>query len=105
MIRTLAFLALLPACSVAFQTKPSYTQPVTTNDCTTSRTLPYLDTAGIAAGLTVAGIGLADQEHDNGTALMMAGTAVAFGYLVSAGTGFRWSSECREQHPTPVATR
>lgn len=103
----LVALASLAGCSVALQKKPtSGTATAATNDCTTSRTLPYIDTAGIAAGLAVAGYGLSDQEHDAGTQIMMAGSAIAFAYLVSAGTGFRWAGECRRQHETqPVATR
>lgn len=113
MLKTAALIALLASfastgCSVALQKKPSSgTATAANNDCTTSRTLPYVDTAGIAAGLAVAGYGLSDQEHDAGTQIMMVGSAVAFAYLVSAGTGFRWAGECRRQHEqtSPVAVR
>jgi hypothetical protein len=104
MIRALACLVLVSGCSVALQKKPT-SGAVATSECTTSRTLPYLDTAGVVAGLAAAGVGLSDQEHDTGTALMMAGTAVAFTYMVSAATGFRWSTECRRQQPQSIAAR
>lgn len=111
MLKTAAILALLAStgCSVALQKKPTSSGVATAanDDCTTSRTLPYIDTAGVAAGLAVAGYGLSDQEHDAGTATMMIGSAIAFAYLVSASTGFRWSGECRRQHEqtAPVASR
>lgn len=98
-------LSVLSGCSVALQNRPSHgTATAAASSCTTSRTLPYVDTAGIAAGIAVAGYGLSDQEHDAGTATMMIGSAIAFAYLVSAGSGFRWAGECRTQQGAPAQT-
>jgi hypothetical protein len=103
MIRTIAIAALLASgCSVALQKKPT---SVATGECSTSRALPIVDTVGVAAGLATMGYGLSDQEHKTGTAIMMAGSVVAFAYMVSAATGFRWSGECRRRQPTSIATR
>lgn len=85
-----ALVALLPACSIAFQGKPSRTQPVVAAGCSTSKVLPIIDTVGVVAGVATMAYGISDQEHKDWpmTAAVIA-TIPTLLYLASAGNGFR----------------
>lgn len=100
--------AVLPACSIAFQAKPSHTQPVAANDCSTSKILPIVDTVGVVTGVATMAYGFSDQAHkDWPMAAAFAATIPTILYLASAGNGFRDAAKCSElrENQTSIAVR
>ena len=97
MLRLAILAALLPACSVTLQSKPSR-PALASDDCSTTHAwwLTDASVATVAGGAAVtAYLTTQDTEHsDVGMAIAGVGALASLVYAASAHNGFKWRREC-----------
>ena len=104
LVRAIAVVALLPACSLSARGYRS----VASSECSSSRVASAVDVALAIGGAATAGYGLSRGRMDepgrtsNGT-FVGAGVLGVMAFATSAIAGFTWAAECRRGPRTEAA--